>query len=93
MANMVISIVQLLVLFHKNICHHSPRNLSNHFLGFCFDMMDTVIFCRLYVPFLFEIWELTGVWELNGLSHAFWIMIHAPTMEIGPMEQVIFIQL
>lgn len=44
--------------------------------------------CRLCVPSWFEIWELIGVWELNGLRHAFWIMIHAPTMETGHMEQV-----
>lgn len=43
---------------------------------------------RLYVPFLFVIWALTGEWEQNGLRHAFWITIHVPIMVIGHMEQV-----
>ncbi|CAL5350413.1 unnamed protein product [Camellia sinensis] len=42
---------------------------------------------RLYVPFLFEIWELIGEWELNGSRHAFWIMTLVPIMVIGHMEQ------
>lgn len=44
---------------------------------------------RLFVPFWFETWASTGEWELNGLRLVFWIMIRVPTMEIGPMEQVI----
>lgn len=46
-------------------------------------------FDRLFVLFLFEIWALTGGWELSGLRHAFWIMIHAPIMVIGLTGQVI----
>lgn len=50
-------------------------------------------FARLCVLFLFEIWASTGGWELNGLRHASWIMILAPTMETGHMEQVILLLL
>lgn len=48
-----------------------------------------VCFCRLYAPFLYEIWALTGVWELNGSKLVFWIMTLVPIMEIGPTAQVI----